>query len=213
MSNTTFKKIGLILETSTDPATILLTEGETPIAQICLETKETLSRFLVMRLYEFLAAEKCSLSTIRFLAASQGPGSYTSLRIGGAVAKSLAYSLKIPLIGFCSLEIYTPPIEGNFLSAMDANTRGLYVLQGQKKETSISFLDKPTLVPHERANLLLEKTKVRLIPLGDPLAQKYPAISFIEQPPDLYHLANIVAQKMEKNSEPTPYPELDLLYL
>ncbi len=205
--------MGLILETSTDPAYLLLTEGETPIATLCIEEKESLSRFLVMRLHEFLASEKCSLASLKFLAASQGPGSYTSLRVGGTVAKSLAYALKIPLFGFCSLEIYTPPSEGNFLSAMDAHTRGLYLLHGQKKGPSISFFGKPALVPHEQAQSLFEKTRTRLIPKKDSLAQKYPSFSLIESRPDFHHLAKIVNEKLSKDPATPLYPELDLLYL
>ncbi len=39
------------------------------------------------------------------IAVSQGPGSYTGLRIGMSLAKGLAYSMDVPLIGVSTLEI------------------------------------------------------------------------------------------------------------
>jgi tRNA threonylcarbamoyladenosine biosynthesis protein TsaB len=35
---------------------------------------------------------------------SEGPGSYTALRVGASVAKAISYALSIPLIGVSSLE-------------------------------------------------------------------------------------------------------------
>lgn len=47
------------------------------------------------------------LKNIDAVAISNGPGSYTGLRIGAATAKGLAYSLSIPIITISTLEIMT----------------------------------------------------------------------------------------------------------
>ena len=44
------------------------------------------------------------------LAVATGPGSFTSLRIGFALVKGLAFTLKIPVIGVPSLDIVVAAI-------------------------------------------------------------------------------------------------------
>lgn len=53
---------------------------------------------------ELLKQHEIELSQLRYVACSIGPGSFTGLRIGFAIAQGLAYSLGIPLIGVSSLD-------------------------------------------------------------------------------------------------------------
>ncbi len=153
---------------------------KTPLACCSIEGKEICSRFLVMRLHQFLSSERCALSDLGFIGASQGPGSYTSLRVGATVAKSLCFALKIPLIGFCSLEVYTPPpSDGTFLIAMDANTRGMYALEGEKKGSCISY-GTPALIPHNEVPNFLAKKNHYICPIGDPLVQNFLHFSLLK---------------------------------
>lgn len=54
---------------------------------------------------EALSQAKLKLSDMQAIAISNGPGSYTGLRIGAAVAKGIAYALNIPVIALSTLEI------------------------------------------------------------------------------------------------------------
>jgi len=49
--------------------------------------------------------ENFSFQNIKAIAISAGPGSYTGLRIGFSVAKSMAFALQIPLLSISTLEI------------------------------------------------------------------------------------------------------------
>ena len=52
------------------------------------------------------------LKDINAIAVSEGPGSYTGLRIGVATAKGLCYALDIPLISISTLEIIARQVKG-----------------------------------------------------------------------------------------------------
>jgi tRNA threonylcarbamoyladenosine biosynthesis protein TsaB len=47
-----------------------------------------------------------TLNQLEAVAISEGPGSYTGLRIGASAAKGLCYALDIPLIAINTLSIY-----------------------------------------------------------------------------------------------------------
>jgi tRNA A37 threonylcarbamoyladenosine modification protein TsaB len=61
------------------------------------------------------------------IAVGIGPGSYTGIRVGAALAKTLAYGWNIPLLGFCSLKAFEPlPV------LIDARMGGFYALLDNK---------------------------------------------------------------------------------
>lgn len=54
---------------------------------------------------ESLVASKHKIQDLDALALSQGPGSYTGLRIGASIAQGICYASKIPLIAINTLKI------------------------------------------------------------------------------------------------------------
>ena len=63
------------------------------------------------------------------LAVSIGPGSFTSIRVGVTIAKSIAYSMKIKIVGVSSLEALAmniPQTGMNICSMLDAKREEIY---------------------------------------------------------------------------------------
>jgi len=65
---------------------------------------------LMPRLVRILQAAQIRLPDLTALAVSLGPGSFTGLRIGLAVAKGLALPHEIPLVGVPTLEVTAYPL-------------------------------------------------------------------------------------------------------
>lgn len=78
---------------------------------------------------DMLADSKVAYSDITAVAVSEGPGSYTGLRIGVAAAKGLCYALNIPLIAIDTLAVLANQlheVEGLIVPMIDARRMEVY---------------------------------------------------------------------------------------
>ena len=94
----------LNIETATHICSVALSnKGETIDIEESLEDK-THAELLTVFIGKILERNKLTTKDLSAVAVSEGPGSYTGLRIGLSVAKGLCYGLKIPLIFIPTLE-------------------------------------------------------------------------------------------------------------
>lgn len=91
----------LILSIRTDKpeAEIGLFEDGKKLADETWQAHRHLSETIHLKIEELLKSQNKTWQDIEAIACYQGPGSFTGLRIGLSVANSLAYSLKVPIIG------------------------------------------------------------------------------------------------------------------
>jgi tRNA threonylcarbamoyladenosine biosynthesis protein TsaB len=94
----------LAMDTSTTSLTIALLEGERLIGEAKAIAERNHSIYLVPSILDMLHTAETRLQDVDGVAVGKGPGSYTGVRIGASVAKTLAWTLKIPLLGVSSLE-------------------------------------------------------------------------------------------------------------
>ncbi len=100
----------LHLETSGKNCSVAVTKG-TEILCSCEEMSEQFSHSKKLHTFIQWAMEGAdiSLKELNAISVSQGPGSYTGLRIGVSAAKGLAFGLAIPLIANQSLRTLAMP--------------------------------------------------------------------------------------------------------
>ena len=120
----------LNIETATKNCSVALSKaGKTIAIREIAEQNFSHAEKLHVFIEELFAESHLKLQDLSAIAVSQGPGSYTGLRIGVSAAKGLCYALSIPLIAVDTLEILARKINisnGTILPMIDARRLEVY---------------------------------------------------------------------------------------
>lgn len=125
----------LNIETATKNCSISIAkDGETVLCKEGAEQGYSHAEKLHVFIKEGLEELNLHFSDLNAIAVSQGPGSYTGLRIGVSAAKGLSYALNIPMIAIDTLEI---------LASQIAITDGIIVpmIDARRMEVFSAFFD------------------------------------------------------------------------
>ena len=95
----------IAIDTATRFASLALYEPDRVLAELTWQTKDNHTTELMPSLVDMMDRQGLDASHLSGVAVAIGPGSFTGLRIGLAVAKGLVMSLDLPLIGVPTLEI------------------------------------------------------------------------------------------------------------
>ncbi len=129
----------LNIETATKNCSVSLAKnGETLICKEISEQGYSHAEKLHVFIDEILKESVIAMSDLKAIAVSQGPGSYTGLRIGVSSAKGLCYGLQIPLIAIdtlSTLAIQVQNEDGLIVPMIDARRMEVYcAIFNSKKE-------------------------------------------------------------------------------
>ena len=94
----------LAIDTSTDTASLALVEDNRVLAELTWCCGQYHTTQLLTHLTHLLDQTKSNLQSTSGIIVARGPGSFNGLRVGISVAKGLAFSLGVPIIGISSLE-------------------------------------------------------------------------------------------------------------
>jgi tRNA threonylcarbamoyladenosine biosynthesis protein TsaB len=94
----------LALDTSTAAMSIAILEEGQLLQEAHIHADRTHSLHLMPMIKQLILDSGMKLSDLSGIAVGVGPGSYTGVRIGVTAAKTLAWTLKLPIIGVSSLE-------------------------------------------------------------------------------------------------------------
>ncbi|MEK3889624.1 tRNA (adenosine(37)-N6)-threonylcarbamoyltransferase complex dimerization subunit type 1 TsaB [Bacillus sp. FSL K6-3431] len=117
----------LAIDTSNEVLGIAMLSEKVIIGEYITNLKKNHSVRLMPAIEQFLSDCETTPAEIDKIVVAQGPGSYTGVRIGVTVAKSLAWSLGIPLVGVSSLAVLaaTPRFFKGYISPLFDARRGL----------------------------------------------------------------------------------------
>lgn len=123
----------LAIETATGCGGVSLTSGDRcdgkVLAEYTLQPDIAHSRRLLGLVAAMMAASGMGWDSLDAMAVSQGPGSFTGLRIGMAAAKGLAMAAGVPLLGVSTLDGLAAQVPGVTLPLcclLDARKQQVY---------------------------------------------------------------------------------------
>lgn len=94
----------LLIDTSNQPLSVALMQDEKVLIEQTTNIKQNHSVQLMPEIQKLFEQSQVDKQEITDIVVAEGPGSYTGLRIGVTVAKTLAYALQTRLYGVSSLK-------------------------------------------------------------------------------------------------------------
>jgi tRNA threonylcarbamoyladenosine biosynthesis protein TsaB len=189
----------LNIETATKNCSVALAKnGETILCKEIAEQGFSHAEKLHLFIEEIVKEAGITFSDLSAVAVSQGPGSYTGLRIGVSAAKGLCYALEIPLISVDTLTVLANQLQIEnviIIPLIDARRMEVYsAIFNAKKEmirevqaeilTDSSFSDIDDAVyfvgdSNEKAKTILSKSNFNFVDtVYYPSAKEMSAISY-----------------------------------
>ncbi|WP_347552647.1 tRNA (adenosine(37)-N6)-threonylcarbamoyltransferase complex dimerization subunit type 1 TsaB [Pseudalkalibacillus hwajinpoensis] len=95
----------LAIDSSTYCMGVAVMDGDIIVGELITNLKKNHSIRLMPAIEQLLEEVSIKPAELERIVVAEGPGSYTGLRIGISIAKTLAWTLNIPLVGVSSLEI------------------------------------------------------------------------------------------------------------
>ena len=153
---------------------------------------------------ELFAETNLKLQNLNAVAVSQGPGSYTGLRIGVSAAKGLCYALSVSLIAIDTLELLARKLtitQGIIVPMIDARRMEVFCSffdskYNKTRETKAEIIDKNSYQEiSETLHLIGDGAMKFKDVLTDAKFQYYPEIEF----PSAQEMEMISFQKFQNN--------------
>lgn len=201
----------LSMDSSSVSASAAVTENGRILAEEFVNNGYTHSATLMPIIEKVLKVSETSVSDLDLLAITNGPGSFTGVRIGIASAKGICDAANIPCFAVSTLEAIAKPLntkDALAVSVMDARCNQVYTASFYmgKRETE----DRAILISELLNELKNEKRDIILIGDGalmcyEKMQSELCGISVADEEIRLVHASNIgfLAEEKVNNGEDT----------
>ena len=119
----------LSIESASVTASCAVSEGENILGEYTLSHKKTHSEKLMPLIEKLMKELELKINDIDVIAVSEGPGSYTGLRIGAAIAKSMSFAADIKIASVPTIQSLAANIYDEdklIVPVMDAKAGRIY---------------------------------------------------------------------------------------
>jgi tRNA threonylcarbamoyladenosine biosynthesis protein TsaB len=145
------------------------------LAELTMQGKLTHSETLLPHIEQVLKMAAVAKEELTGIAVSNGPGSFTGLRIGLAAAKAMSYVLGIPLVGVSTLQAlaYQLPAPGvRVMCLLDAQKGNAYVESYRWENNSLQVVDSVQVAKITDIVAACANMNEQVILLGDAVQKK-----------------------------------------
>lgn len=167
----------LLMETSTEVCSVSVSEKGEVLFTKESHDKNSHTELLTLYISEVMKTVNWTYRELDAIAVSDGPGSYTSLRIGAATAKALCYAADCPLITIDSLTLLCQGVSNLLINKGDVivsmiDARRMEVYLSIFTSEKIPLIEKQAAIIHENLfeDYLTKTNKIYICGSG---AQKY----------------------------------------
>ena len=202
----------LLIETATTSCSVALAQGPHILAKKELNERNIHASHITLFIDEVMQIAQKSYSDLHAVAISEGPGSYTGLRIGTSTAKGLCFALDIPLIGINTLQAMSAGLlEGNPSFKEDSNILLCPMIDARRMEVYMALFDSNMKVIEPTQAKIIDETSFNqylsnytIVFFGDgaskfkPLYQHQKNVVFIDFENTASHLAPLALHKLNK---------------
>ncbi|MDF2904497.1 MAG: Imetal-dependent protease putative molecular chaperone-like protein [Bacillus sp. (in: firmicutes)] len=163
----------LAIDTSNYALGISLIDEDKVIGEYITNVKKNHSVRVMPAIEELMKVCDILPSDLTKIVVAKGPGSYTGVRIGVTIAKTLAWTLNIPLVGVSSLEVLAASVgryfQGSISPLFDARRGQVYTGLYQFNEGKLQVIKKDQLVLSKDWAQDLKKRSESILFIGNDL--------------------------------------------
>lgn len=124
----------LAIETATSRGSVALASGGEVLESVCIGERAEHSLTLIPHVEQLLRAHSLKVKDIGLISVSQGPGSFTGIRVGIACAKGLAMGLDIPIVAIPTFDVLLAGQRRDPLSPLADDVKRIALLIDAKKD-------------------------------------------------------------------------------
>lgn len=200
----------LVFDTSLNKTYIGLKINEKIITKtIISDEKNYHSAYLLDTTVKLLKENNLTLSDINLVGTNVGPGSFTGIRVGISIAKTIAQALDIQCIAINSMEILGKIISEPSICALDARKNMAYVKKTD--ENQVEMIEVPELINFIKSKKLKVISDNSLGKVFEKEGIEY--ISFENSEADFGKILLDISQEKINNNEAVNWGDLTPLYL
>lgn len=206
--------ISLIIDTSTERGIVAIMKENLPIVSLQLPFGTQNAQHLFPAIQDSLQQAGIFIKDLAFITVGIGPGSYTGIRVGAMVAKTLAYACKLPLIGINTLQGFVPEEDCRFAVMIDAKIAGAYLIIAEKENKKIAYHSEPMVCALDALPSYLEGINTIVTPCSERLSSLLSEhhLKWEEKSPCPIHIATLAFEKRHTKNF-SLNSELNLCYL